>query len=102
MFYCTVYFTIGACGMWEGEWNPWPAMLFESYKNKAPNVESCQKICQTRPCKGWNFDFDTLSCYIFKHTLKLHLKNYFWKVRLQAWGYNSYFNPMYGGPKYCP
>ena len=115
--------------MWEGQWNTWPAEYFNNVRIKAPNVASCQKVCQsskraafnghnnehlTPVCKGWNFDFDTLSCYIFNHRgytmvhykygydVKIQSSVRWYKVQNHAWGYSGYFNKMYGGPKYCP
>ena len=115
--------------MWEGQWNTRPGMLFDNVRIKAPNVESCQKVCQsskrakdtdlTPECKGWNFDFNTLSCYIFNHkgymvssnmpsiipgipNPGIHSSNFFYIVQYNAWGYSGNFNQMYAGPQYCP
>ena len=107
--------------MWEAKWDTWKHEKFDYVTIKAPNVESCQKVCRSskeakannildKPppeCKGWVFDFDTLSCYIFTYSgydeEKLGISYYyhqnFDKVQKKKWNYGGL---RYAGPRYCP
>ena len=103
--------------MWEATWDTWKDKKFDYVRIKAPNVESCQKVCQStkeakagdtgaKPppeCKGWVFDFDTLSCYIFTHSgYDVYEYGYgknFDKVQKKKWKYGGL---RYAGPRYCP